>query len=119
MAERISDGEREVTADALKTGRMYVLEERGNGEEHLRHIPRREDALPRIPITEDALEAIREFRNGMRQQLGGYRPDIVIVISALVIAATRRPEQAIQDVRNYVMQMFQVTDPGKTEDEEA
>jgi hypothetical protein len=36
-----------------------------------------------------------------------------------VIAATNRPEQAIQDVRNYVMQMFQATTPGKTEDEEA
>jgi DNA/RNA-binding domain of Phe-tRNA-synthetase-like protein len=119
MVERISDGEREVTADTLKTGRMYVLEERGSGGEHLRHIPRREDALPRIPITEDALEALREFRNGMRKQFGGYRPDIVIVISALVIAATNRPEQAIQDVRNYVMQMFQATATGKTEDKEA
>jgi DNA/RNA-binding domain of Phe-tRNA-synthetase-like protein len=118
MVERISDGEREVTADTLKTGRMYVLEERGSGGEHLRHIPRREDTLPRIPITEDALEALREFRNGMRKQFGGYRPDIVIVISALVIAAASRPEQAIQDVRNYVMQMFQATATGKTEDEE-
>jgi hypothetical protein len=43
----------------------------------------------------------------------------VIVISALVIAATNRPEQAIQDVRNYVMQMFQATATGKTEDKEA
>jgi hypothetical protein len=119
MAEVISDGQRQVTADTLKTGRMYILEERGSGAEHLRHLPRREDALSRIPITEDALEALREFRNGMRQQFGGYRPDIVIVISALVIAATNRPEQAIQDVRNYVMQMFQVTATGKMEDEEA
>jgi hypothetical protein len=69
-------------------------------------------------MTEDALEALREFRNGMRKQFGGYRPDIVIVISALVTAAVCRPEQAIEDVRTYVMQMFQATTTGRTEDED-
>jgi hypothetical protein len=108
MSERhhVTDGEHEVTADELVNGRLYVLVDAEDGSSHLRHIPRNDDDLPRIRIMEEALEAIRKLCRGMRKEMGGYRPDYTLVLSALVLHAVSRPE-APSIVRDFAIATFQ------------
>jgi hypothetical protein len=108
MSERhhVTDGEHNVTADELVNGRLYVLVDAEDGSRHLRHIPRNNDDLPRIRIMEEALEAIRTLCRGMRKEMGGYRPDYTLVLSALVLDACSRPE-APSTVRDFAIATFQ------------
>jgi hypothetical protein len=108
MSERhhVTDGEHEVTADELVNGRLYVLVDTEDGSRHLRHIPRNDDDLPRIRIMEEALEAIRNLCRGMRKEMGGYRPDYTLVLSALVLDACSRPD-APSTVRDFAIAKFQ------------
>ena len=103
--QTVSDGETEVTADELVPGQLYVLEGR-NGNGHLRHIPRQEDELPRLRITPEALEAVRKLSQGMRKEMGGYKPDITLVASALLLHAASLPE-APSVVREFAIAKFQ------------
>jgi hypothetical protein len=108
MSERhhVTDGEHNVTADELVNGRLYVLVDAEDGSRHLRHLPRNDDDLPRIRIMEEALEAIRTLCRGMRKEMGGYRPDYTLVLSALVLDACSRPE-APSTVRDFAIATFQ------------
>ena len=108
MSERthVTDGEHDVTADELVNGRLYVLVDAEDGSRHLRHIPRNDDELPRIRIMEEALEAIRTLCRGMRKEMGGYRPDYTLVLSALVLDACSRPD-APSRVRDFAIAKFQ------------
>lgn len=102
----ISDGEKQVTADELVNGRLYVLVDGENGRGHLRQIPRHDDDLPRVRIMEDALDAVRKLSRGMRKEMGGYKPDITLVASALLLEAASRPE-APSIVRDFAIAKFQ------------
>jgi hypothetical protein len=103
---RVTDGKHDVTADELVNGHLYVLVDGEDGSRHLRHIPRNDDELPRIRIMEEALEAIRKLCRGMRQEMGGYRPDYTLVLSALVLDACSRPD-APSLVRDFAIAKFQ------------
>lgn len=103
--QAVSDGEHQVTADELISGRLYVLVEGKQGRGHLKQIPRHEDDLPRLRIMEEALEALRELSRGMRKEMGGYKPDITLVASALLLDATSRPE-APSIVRDFAIAKF-------------
>ena len=102
----VSDGDQEVTADELVSGRLYVLIENKHGRGHLKQIPRDEDDLPRLRIMEEALEALRTLSRGMRKEMGGYKPDITLVASALLLDAASRPE-APSIVRDFAIAKFQ------------
>ena len=115
---KISDGEHDVTADDLVTGRLYVLVEGADGKNHLRHLPRQPDDLPRIRITEDALAAVRRVARGMRKAMQGYRPDATLVLSALVLDACSRPDAA-RIVRDFAIAKFQTAQSGESEAESA
>ena len=104
-ARTVTDGQRVVTADALKGGWLYVLTEGEDGEQHLRHIPRSDDELPRLRVAEEAVQALRAFCRGMRKEMGGYRPDITLVGSALLLDAVSKPD-ASRVVREYAVKKF-------------
>ena len=106
----VSDGEHEVTADELISGRLYVLIDGKHGKGHLKQIPRQEDDLPRLRIMEEALEALRALSRGMRKEMGGYKPDITLVASALLLDAASRPE-APGIVRDFAIAKFQAALP--------
>jgi hypothetical protein len=61
--------------------------------------------LPRIPITEEALAALRAFCRQMGKQLGGYRPDLPLAASALLTWAVRQPD-APGVLREFVIAKF-------------
>jgi hypothetical protein len=103
--DQASDGSRIVSADELRGGRLYVLVERDDGESYLRHLPRHDDELPRIRITEEALQALREFCRGMRKELNGYRPDLTLACSALIMWAVSR-QDAPRVLRDFAVAKF-------------
>ena len=102
--EEVSDGKRIVSADELKGGQLYVLTENESGG-YLRHIPRSDDELPRVRITEEALSALQQFCRGMRKQLSGYRPDVTLAASALISWAVAQPD-APAVLRDFAIAKF-------------
>lgn len=75
----------------------------------LERIEREENPMRRVRMTEEAYQTAMELGKTMRQALNGYKPDISLVVSALVVAATQDKETASTAVRKYVIKMFQET----------
>lgn len=87
----------------LEEGELYTVR-----KGHLEKIPRNdEDGMRKVRITEDAFEAAMEVGKRMRSELGGYKPDVSLVTSALVIDASRQVDNSKEVVRNFVVTMFE------------
>ncbi|MDH3600961.1 MAG: hypothetical protein OEU26_15165 [Candidatus Tectomicrobia bacterium] len=117
-AKTVTDGQSQATADELVPGRLYVMTEGVDKNGHLREVPRNDDDLPRLRITEEALAAVRLRAHGMRKDMGGYRPDITMVASALLEWAAAQPE-ASSIVRNFAIAKFQSAQPNGAAHEKA
>src|ERR1700674_5342637 len=63
----------------LQEGELYVVQ---HGQ--LKHLERPPDDLPRVPISQAARERLLELRRRCRKALGGFRPDVALVASALI-----------------------------------
>ena len=89
--------------DSLEEGELYTVR-----KGQLEKIPRNEeDGMRKVRITEEAFEAAIEVGKRMRQELGGYKPDISLVASALVMDGLRQIDHSKEVVRAYVVTMFQ------------
>ena len=66
----------------LPEGGFYVV----RGGELVR-VERSEDDLPTVPVSHAAKDALLQLRRLCRRALGGYRPDLALVASALVLHA--------------------------------
>ena len=88
----ISKGAMAVTEKALplEEGELYVVQ---NGQ--LQHVERASD-LPKVPVSEAAKKALFDLRRTCRCMLGGFRPDIALVASALIEHAAALPQ--VQDI---------------------
>ena len=60
----------------------------------------------RIPITDDAYAAAQAICQAMRRELGGYKPDVSLIVSALTIAAQEHIEETKEVIRAYTVRMF-------------
>ncbi len=114
---KVSDGEQVVSADELKTGRLYVLEESDKGE-HLRHLPKQPDELPKIRIMESTLVSLRQFCSKARGDMNGYKPDMTMAASALLEYAVELPE-ATSVLRRYFVTMMSGIEEEKVKVEES
>lgn len=85
----------------LEEGEVYVCR-RGR----LERIERDADDMRKIRITDEAYQATMHLGKGMRSGLVGYKPDVALIASALVIVASRDPDQARATVRDFVLKMF-------------
>jgi hypothetical protein len=85
-------------------GDLYIWR---NGR--LERIEREDNPMRRVRMTEEAYQIAMELGKTMRQTLNGYKPDISLVVSALVVAAAQDRETASAAVRHYVVKMFQET----------
>jgi hypothetical protein len=74
----------------LQEGELYIVKD---GE--LKHLPRSDDDLPKVPVSEAARDALLQVRRKCRKALGGFRPDLALVTSALVLYACEREPIAI------------------------
>lgn len=63
----------------LQEGELYIVT---NGE--LRHIERTTGDLPKVPISQLAHDRLLDLRRRCRKTLGGFRPDVALVASALL-----------------------------------
>ena len=89
----------------LEEGQLYTLR-RGL----LQPIPTRDedDTLRKIRIMDEAYQGAYALARRLRKPLRGYRPDPVLVISALVLHALRQPE-ASEVVQTYLKTLFDST----------
>ena len=78
----------------LQEGDLYVVK-----QGQLMHVEREGD-LPKVPVSEEAKEALLQLRRRCRRVLGGFRPDVALVASALIQYAASLP-QAETIVRDY------------------
>lgn len=74
----------------MQEGELYIVKD---GE--LKHLPRSDDDLPKVPVSEGARDALLQVRRKCRKALGGFRPDLALVTSALVLYACEREPIAI------------------------
>jgi hypothetical protein len=79
----------------LQEGELYVFE---RGE--LRHLDRPKDDMPKVPISKSAHECLLDLRRRCRKALGGFRPDVALVVSAIVEHISKLPE-ATQIVADF------------------
>ena len=89
----------------LPEGGFYVV----RGGELVR-VERSEDDLPTVPVSHAAKEALLQLRRQCRKALGGYRPDVALVISALVLHACKH-----HDAQAIVVEHFHRVSPAKPE----
>ena len=69
----------------LLEGEIYVVQ---NGQ--LQLIVRDND-LPKVPVSREARDALHDLRRRCRRELGGFRPDLALVASAMIEYATALP----------------------------
>lgn len=90
----------------LEEGEMYVVR-----KGHLVHLERREEddeGMRRVRVTDTAYQAAVELGRRMRKRMRGYRPDVALVISALVMRAAESAD-AEEVVRTFVQALFGTT----------
>jgi hypothetical protein len=97
FAERTDMPEPKMTMPPLE-GELYIVR---NGR--LQHIERFHD-LPKVEVSESAKEALRAMQRRCRRLLGGFRPDIALVASALIEHAAALP-QATEIVEAYAREL--------------
>lgn len=90
--------------ESRQDGDLYIWR---NGR--LERIEREDSPMRRVRMTEEAYQTAMELGKTMRQTLNGYKPDVSLVVSALVVAAAQDRETAGAAVRHYVVKMFQET----------
>lgn len=74
--------------DELKEGALYVFQD-GDFVE-IQRDP--EDTLKKVRLLDDAISAATHLQKHMRKALGGYKPDLTTVCSALIIAKAKEDD---------------------------
>ncbi len=88
---------------SLEEGELYVVR-----KGQLEHLARNEeDGMRRIRITEDAFQIATDIGRGMRKSLQGYKPDVSLITSALVLSYTDELQKGQDAVKTFVLKMFQ------------
>ncbi|MFO1434048.1 MAG: hypothetical protein U1F76_28820 [Candidatus Competibacteraceae bacterium] len=79
----------------LDEGELYVYR-----KGHLEHVERdQEEGMRRVRITEEAYQQALAIGKTMRQQLRGYKPDVSLIVSAIILYGTCNVEEVHQYVR--------------------
>ena len=78
----------------------------------LEKLPRtQDDGLRRIRITDDAYQAAMDLGHQLRKELHGYKPDVSLVASALILEGCRdmHATKAKEVIGGFVIKLFQPT----------
>lgn len=95
-------GEFVEATDELEEGELYVLR-----KSKLEKIPKAdEDGMRRVRVTEVAFQAASDIGKGMRKHLNGYKPDVSLVISALVLGSESGLGKE-EVVKQFVLTLFE------------
>ncbi|MGI0025607.1 MAG: hypothetical protein ACREA4_10755 [Nitrososphaera sp.] len=85
----------------LEEGELYAYR-----KGKLEKLPRIEDGMRKVRITETAYEMAMEVGQDMREELKGYRPDAALIVSALIEHGNQGLEQKKDAVRRFVKELF-------------
>ena len=88
--------------DELEEGELYVVKK--GVLEHIQRDP--DDNLRKIRITDSAFETAVNVQRSMRKNMNGYKPDITMVISALVEDSASDIDRSVSVVKGYAQRMF-------------
>lgn len=66
-----------------------------------------EEAVKRIPITNEACEAVTEISPMTRNGLGGYKPDVSLVVSALSVNSRNHLDASKEVIKAHAKILFQ------------
>ena len=87
----------------FEEGELYVYKK---GE--MQHVARDpDDTMRKVRITDDAFNVATLIQRQLRRQMNGYKPDIVLVCSAL-LESHKHNEEAVDIVRRYVQKTFNI-----------
>ncbi len=91
------------TEKLLEEGEVYLCR---NGK--LERLPKADDGLRRIRITDEAYQAAMELGQRLRKDLHGYKPDVSLVASALILDGCRDVDstQVKEVIGNFVIELF-------------
>ncbi len=85
----------------LEEGELYAYR-----KGKLEKLPRIEDGMRKVRITEAAYAMAMEVGQEMREELKGYRPDAALIVSALIEHGNQGLEQKKDAVRRFVKELF-------------
>lgn len=63
--------------------------------------------MRKVRITEEAFLAASEIGKVMRKDLNGYKPDVSLVMFALILSGGNEREKAKEVVRQFVLTLFE------------
>lgn len=86
----------------LEEGELYAVR-----KGKLEKLSRNDDGMRKVRITEDAYKAGMEIGHAMKLELHGYKPDISIVVSALLVDGSVEIERAKGAIRKFTTRLFQ------------
>jgi len=89
------------TEGELEEGELYAYR-----KGKLEKLPRIEDGMRKVRITEKAYAMAMEIGQEMREELKGYRPDAALIVSALIEHGNQGLEQKKEAVRRFVKELF-------------
>jgi hypothetical protein len=108
FGSRVSETEPKEEAKPLEDGDVYICR-----KGKLERLPKTDDGMRRIRITEDAYQAAMDLGQRLRKDLHGYKPDVSLVASALILDGCREAysTQAKEVIGNFVIKLFQPASP--------
>lgn len=93
---------RDSAGSDLEEGELYAVR-----KGKLEKLPRNDDGgMRKVRITEKAYEVAMEIANELKAELIGYRPDIALVVSGLIVNGNREKRNAKDAVKSYATEMF-------------
>ncbi len=82
----------------LQEGHLYTVKDGS-----LQEIPRDpEDTLRKVRLMDEAVNAAVELQKALRKHMNGYKPDLTLVCSALIVSAAKQPG-ATKSVANFFL----------------
>ena len=79
----------------LDEGELYVFK-----QGQLQPVERDpDDTMRRVRLTEEAYQRAMTIGKAMRQRLGGYKPDVSLIVSAVLLFGTTNDEEVQQYVK--------------------
>jgi hypothetical protein len=101
ISKKTATEEKKKYESDLIEGHLYVMQ---NGS--LQEIERDpDDTLKKIRIFDDAVHEAVKIQRSVRKILGGYKPDLSMVCSALIIAKAKNEEESMQAVKDLFADM--------------
>jgi anthranilate phosphoribosyltransferase len=86
-----------VDENDLEEGHLYVVK---NGElQEIETDP--EDTMRKLRLSEDAVKAVTKVQKSIRKLLGGYKPDLTFIASALLVKAAKNEATSQEAVKEY------------------